>query len=242
MGTGFCLRKNIRDGNHLRYRIKERELLMSNVNKDIALVPNKEFAKLANDEKIKRVTQALEANGIHTLIAENGEEAKRLFFELVPDEAEVFLGASVTLEKLGIKDEIDKSGRFDALRLKMFAMNRETQGREIRKLGGAPDYAAGSVHAVTEDGHVLVASNTGSQLGPYASGAGKVIWVVGAQKIVKDLNEGMRRIHEYVLPLEEEHMQQLYHVGTAVSKVLIVNRELRPNRITMIIVKEELGF
>ena len=209
---------------------------------DTTLVPNKKFAKLATDEQIKRTADALEANGIHTLIAENGAEAKRLFFEMIPDGAEVFLGASVTLEKLGIKDEIDKSGRYDALRPRMFAMNRETQGKEIRKLGGTPDYAAGSVHAVTEDGHVLIASNTGSQLGPYASGAGKIIWVVGAQKIVKDVNEGLRRIYEYCLPLEEEHMQQLYHVSTSVSKVLIVNREFRPNRITMIIVKEELGF
>jgi hypothetical protein len=128
------------------------------------------------------------------------------------------------------------------LRPRMFAMNRETQGREIRKLGGTPDFAAGSVHAVSEDGHVLIASNTGSQLGPYASGAGKVIWVVGAQKLVKDLNEGLNRIYDHILPLEDEHMRQLYKVGTNVSKVLIVNREIRPNRITMIIVKEELGF
>jgi hypothetical protein len=206
------------------------------------LVPNEEFGQLASDEQIQRTAQALEANGIHTLIAENGEQAKRLFFELVPEGAEVFLGASVTLEQLGIKGEIDKSGRFEALRPKMFAMNRETQGREIRKLGGAPDFAAGSVHAVTEDGHILIASNTGSQLGPYASGAGKVIWVVGAQKIVKNLDEGLRRINEYCLPLETEHMRQLYNVGTGVSKVLILNRELRPNRITMIIVKERLGF
>jgi hypothetical protein len=124
----------------------------------------------------------------------------------------------------------------------MFAMNRETQGREIRKLVGAPDYAAGSVHAVTEDGRVLIASNTGSQLGAYATSAGKVIWVVGAQKLVKDMSEGLRRIEEYVLRLEEEHMQQLYHVSTNVSKVLIINREIRPNRIAMIIVKEELGY
>ena len=215
---------------------------MPTVNKDHILTPNLEFAKLANEEQIERVVRALEANGIQTLIAENGAEAKRLFLELLPDEAEVFLGASVTLEKLGIKDEIDKSGRYDPLRPKIFAMNRETQGREIRKLGSAPDYAAGSVHAVTEDGQVLIASNTGSQLGPYASGAGKVIWVVGAQKIVKDLNEGLRRIQEYTYPLEIEHMKELYNAGTAVNKVLIVNREIRPNRITMIIVKEELGF
>lgn len=206
------------------------------------LVPNRDFAELAADGQIQRTARALEANNIHTLIAENSEEAKRLFFELLPEGAEIFLGASVTLETLGIKDEIDKSGRYDALRPKMFAMNRETQGREIRKLGGAPDYAAGSVHAVTEDGQVLIASNTGSQLGPYASGAGKVIWVVGAQKIVRDLNEGLRRIQEYTYPLEEEHMQRLYGVGTHINKVLIVNAELRPNRITMIIVKEEVGF
>src|SRR6185503_7849220 len=134
------------------------------------LVPDKELAHLASDEQIERTAQALEANNIHVLIAENGEEAKRLFFELIPEASEVFLGASVTLETLGIKDEIDQSGKYNALRPKMFAMQRATQGREIRKLGGAPDFAAGSVHAVTEDGHVLIASNTGSQLGPYASG------------------------------------------------------------------------
>ena len=215
---------------------------MVTLNKNITATPIEEFAKQANDAKIERTSKALEANGIKVLIAENGAEAKRMFFELVPEGAEVFLGSSVTLEKLGIQQEIDKSGRFDALRPRMFAMNRETQGREIRKMVGAPDYAAGSVQAVTEDGHVLIASNTGSQLGPYASSAGKVIWIVGAQKLVKDLNEGFQRIEEYVRPLEEEHMQQLYKMSTNVSKVLIVNREIRPNRITMIIVKEEIGF
>lgn len=203
---------------------------------------NTEFARLASNGQIERTAQALEKNHIKTLIAENAEEAKRLFFELVPEGAEVFLGSSVTLETLGIKDEIDKSGKYNALRPKMFAMDRATQGREIRKLGGAPDYAAGSVHAVTEDGSVLIASNTGSQLGPYASGAGKVIWIVGAQKLVKDLNEGMQRIQAYCVPLEDMHMQQLYNMHTNLSKILIVNKEIRPDRITMIIVKEELGF
>ena len=206
------------------------------------LIPNREFAEVASDEQIERTAKALEANGIHTIIVENGEEAKRIFFALVPEGSEVFLGASVTLETLGIKDEIDQLGRYDALRPKMFKMDRATQGREIRKLVGAPDYAAGSAHAVTEAGQVMIASNTGSQLGPYASGAGKIIWIVGAQKIVNDLNEGFRRIFEYDLPLETEHMRQLYNAPTSVNKVLIVNRELRPDRITMIIVKEQIGF
>ncbi len=206
------------------------------------IAPNKTFAELASDEQITRTAEALEAHGIHTLIAENGEEARRLFFELVPDGSEVFLSASVTLEKLGIRDIIDKSGRFDAVRPRMFAMNRETQAREIRKLGAAPDIAAGSVHAVTELGQVMIASNTGSQLGPFASGAGKVIWVVGAQKLVKNLDEGFRRIEEYAVPLEEEHMQQLHKMSTHLNKILVVNGELRPNRTTLIIVKETVGF
>ena len=211
-------------------------------NKDIAFTPIEEYAKQATDEKIERTSKALEANGIQTLIAETGADAKRLFLELIPEGSEVFLSSSVTLEQLGIVADVDQSGKFDAVRPKMYAMNRETQGREIRKLIAAPDFAAGSVHAVTEDGHVLIASATGSQLGPYASGAGRVIWVVGAQKIVKDLNDGFRRIQEHVIPLEEEHMQQLYKVGTAVNEMLIVNRATRPGRITMILVKEELGF
>lgn len=211
-------------------------------NKDIAFTPIEEYAKQATDEKIERTSKALEANGIQTLIAETGAEAKRLFLELIPEGSEVFLSSSVTLEQLGIVADVDQSGKFDAVRPRMYAMNRETQGREIRKLIAAPDFAAGSVHAVTEDGHVLIASATGSQLGPYASGAGRVIWVVGAQKIVKDLNDGFRRIQEHVVPLEEEHMQKLYKVSTAVNEMLIVNRATRPGRITMILVKEELGF
>lgn len=123
----------------------------------------KELTTIATEEQIERTVEALEANGIQALVAENREEARRLFFELIPEGSEVFLGSSVTLETLGIKDEIDSSGKYDALRPKMFAMDRATQGREIRKLGGAPDYAAGSVHAVTEDGQVLIASNSGSQ-------------------------------------------------------------------------------
>lgn len=206
------------------------------------LTLNTPFTTLASNEQLERTAAALTANGIRTLIAENGADAKRLFFELIPDGADVFLGASVTLETLGIKDEVDKSGRYDALRPKMFAMDRATQGNEIRKLGASPTYAAGSAQAVTEDGHILFASNTGSQIGPYASGAGNVIWVVGAQKIVKDLAEGLRRIEEYCVPREDVHMQELYKVHTSLNKILIFNKEIRPGRATMILVKEELGF
>ena len=126
-----------------------------------ATAPAQEFTQIADDKQIEQTARALEANGIRTLIAEDGAEARRMFFELVPEGAEVYLSASETLQDLGITEEIDKSGRYDAIRPKRMAMDRRTQAREIRKLGAAPDYAAGSVHAVTEDGQVLIASNGG---------------------------------------------------------------------------------
>jgi len=206
-----------------------------------ATEPNVAFAKLALDEQIERAAQALEANGIHTLVAANGEAAKKMVFDLLPEGTEVFTATSQTLEKLGILAGIEKLARYDSVRAKLSKMDDKTQHREMVKLGATPEYVLGSVHAVTEDGSVLIASMSGSQLAPYAAAAAKVIWVVGAQKVVKDFDEGMRRIEEYAFPLEDQRVAQ-YGIHSGVNKVLIVNKEISPDRITMIIVKENLGF
>jgi len=139
-------------------------------------------------------------------------------------------------------DEIDKSGRYNAVRPRTLALDRKTQGDQMRELRTRPAYIVGSVHAVTEDGRVLVASNSGSQIAAYAAGAGHVIWIVGAQKIVKDLDEGLRRIDEYSFPLEDVRLRGQYGIPSFVSKVLIINREWPAGRVTMILVNEELGF
>jgi hypothetical protein len=112
----------------------------------------------------------------------------------------------------------------------------------MRVLRARPAYIIGSVHAITQEGQILTASNGGSQLAPYAYGASKVILVVGAQKIVKDLNEGFRRIEEYSFPLEDARLREAFGVPSHIGKILIVNREIIPGRTTIILVKEELGF
>jgi L-lactate utilization protein LutC len=121
-------------------------------------------------------------------------------------------------------------------------MDRATQADQIRRLGAAPEVMLGSVHAVTETGSLITASSSGSQLGPYASGAGKVILVVGTQKIVADLDEGLRRIEEHALPLEDARAKQAYGVNSSINKVLIVNREINPGRVTVVFVDEAIGF
>src|SRR3989454_5112522 len=200
------------------------------------------FGTLGDDARVRRTAAALEANGISVLRAADAAEAKRIVLGLIPGGSQVHHGASQSLEKSGIAEAIDKSGRYEPLRPRIWSMDRKTQADEIRRLTSVPDVMLGSVHAVTESGSLLAASASGSQLGPYVSGAGRLILVVGTQKIVSDLEEGLRRINEYVFPLEDARAQAAYGVHSGVNKVLIINRELVPGRITVVFVDEVLGF
>jgi hypothetical protein len=121
-------------------------------------------------------------------------------------------------------------------------MDREMQGGEMRQLAAAPDWVVGSVHAVTEEGSLLVASASGSQLGPIVSGAGHVVFVIGGQKLVPDLNTGLRRIYEYCFPLEDARARQAYGVPSGVNNLLVINNVVVPGRITAILANEPLGF
>ncbi|MEM4255175.1 MAG: LUD domain-containing protein [Candidatus Norongarragalinales archaeon] len=200
-----------------------------------------EWDELADDFEIEKTVSSLKANGINAFVAGNAEEARKKVLELIPEGAEVMNMTSATLESAGIAKEIIESGKFDSVRKKFAAMDKSRES-EKRKLGAAPDWAVGSVHAVTQDGKVLVASATGSQLPAYAYGAGKVIWVVGTQKIVKNLGEAFKRLEEYVFPLEDARAKKAYGVGSGINKILIVNKEFMPERITLVFVKEKLGF
>ncbi len=202
------------------------------------------WTKIPSKEVIEQTVAALKANNIEAFVVENAEEAKKKVLSIIPEGSEVFPQTSKTLDAIGIPAILNESGKYDSVRTRLNSMDRTTQSREMRKLGAAPDFAIGSVHALTQDGNAMIASNTGSQLPAYVYGAGVVIWVVGAQKIVKNKEEGNKRIYEHVLPLEAERANKAYNIttGSFVSKLLIVNREVNPERIKIIIVKEVLGF
>lgn len=197
---------------------------------------------IASDEQLEKTAKALEENGMTVHIVASGEEAKKKALELIPKGAEVMTATSVTADTIGLTGVINESGDYDSVKQKLAKMDRETQSLDMQKLGAAPDYITGSIHAVTEDGKAIIASNSGSQLPGYAYGASHVVWIVGAQKIVKNFDDAMKRIYEYVLPLESDRAHKAYGVdGSFVSKLLVFNRE-RPERVTIILVKEPLGF
>jgi len=197
----------------------------------------------ANRERIEKTIKRLEENGIKTYFIENREEAKEKVFEIIPKNSEVMTMTSVTLDTLEILNEINESGKYVSVRKKLNSMSRESQVREMQQIGVAPEWAIGSVQAVTEDGKIMIASNTGSQLSAYVYGAEHVIFIVGSQKIVKNIDEGMKRIYEHSLLLESERARKAYGVeGSSVNKILLINKEFKKDRIHLIFVNEVLGY
>ena len=206
-----------------------------------AVVPNRAFSALASDDQVSRTIQALEANHIQTILVATGDEARSRVLSLLPAGALVYQSASRTLELIGLAADIDHSTTFQPVRPLVRKLDRATQQAEIRRLAASPDVLVGSVHAITEQGQVLVASAAGNQLGAAAFGASQVIWVVGTQKLVRTLDDGLRRIREYCHPLEDARTRVAYGQPSAVNKILIVNGEV-PGRITIVLVKQNLGF
>lgn len=200
------------------------------------------WSKPADPVTVEKTIEALQANGINAEVVKDAQEAKKRVFEIIPQGAEVMNMTSRTLDSISISSEITESGKYNSVRNQLNKMDRKTQNLQMQKLSAAPDYAIGSVHAVTEDGQVVIASNSGSQLPAYISGSPHVIWVVGTQKIVKDLDEAMERIDQHSLPLERQRAKKAYGIISEVSKIAIIKKEKTPNRITLIFVPEVLGF
>ncbi len=153
----------------------------------------------------------------------------------------VLEATSETLSEIGLVGPGASPVPYRRLRPELDRLARAGRRDEKRRRGASPEVIVGSVHAVTERGEVLVASGSGSQLGPYGYGAGRVIWVVGAQKVVRDLAEGLRRIQEFAVQREDLRVRRLGGAGSVVNKLLIVFGEHQPQRVTAILARHRLG-
>jgi acyl-CoA hydrolase len=195
----------------------------------------------ADDQRIERVAAVLRSHNLEAIVVDTGADARRTVLDLIPEGAEVHSGKSKTLEDVGLFTELIESGRYDAVRKRTSQMDRKTHGREIRKLIAAPDVMVGSVAAVTDDGSLVAASATGSQLAAYAAGAGRLILVVGSQKIVPDLDAALKRINDVVFPYELAQVRERLGVDTVLEKVLIIYGEWLKGRTTIVLVREPVG-
>ena len=204
-------------------------------------IPAPLFTDPASAQRLEQVAAALLAKNFAVEILDDAATARARVKELIPEGAIVLTGASETLRLSGIEEDINKSGRYDSLKSRP-PMDRATQRNEIWAALSTPDVLVGSVAAVTETGSLVAASASGSQLPGYAGAAARVIWVVGAQKVVPDLTAALRRVEEHCLPLENDRAMQVYGQPSAVNRVLILNAEPEPGRGTVLLLREAIGF
>jgi hypothetical protein len=205
-------------------------------------VPAASFTDPAPAQTLERVAAALRENNFAVEILDDAAAARTRVQDLIPEGASVFTGASETLRLSGIDEDINSSGRYESVKARSVTMDRATQSAEIWRMIACPDVIVGSVAAVTETGSLVAASASGSQLAGYSGAAARVIWVVGAQKVVPDLSTALRRIENHCLPLENERAMKAYGVPSALNRILVLNAEPHPGRGTVLLLREAIGF
>ena len=203
------------------------------------------YNKLATQEQIATTVSALKAKGINTINTKNKVETLETIKQLIPQGVSVMNGASVTLEQIGFVDYL-KSGkhRWNNLHEAIVLEKDQIKQAVLRKQSVLSDYYLGSVHALVQNGDFIIASNTGSQLPHVVFTSANLIFVLSTKKIVPTLDAAMKRLEEYVVPLENEHMMKKYGVPTAVNKIVIFKNEnhMMGRKVTIILIEEDLGF
>jgi acyl-CoA hydrolase len=199
------------------------------------------FTALPDEQTLVSAVTALEEHGFSVEIADNLDAAREAVLARIPRGSSVMTNTSVTLAETGIADAINDGGPYESARNAMFALDLATQAQEMKAIGGQPDYALGSVHAVTRDGTLVIASASGSQLASYAWGAANVIFVVGAQKLVPTLEAAHERIYQHSLVLEDARAVAAYGQHSQVGKILEIHQEL-PGRIHIVLIRQAVGF
>jgi hypothetical protein len=207
----------------------------------VSTTASERFTALPNEQTLARTTTALEEHGFSVEIANDLDSARHAVLARIPEGSSVMTNTSVTLEESGITAAVNGGGPYESVRNKMMALDFETQAQEMKAIAGQPEFALGSVHAVTADGVLVIASASGSQLASYAWGAANVIFVVGAQKLVPTLQAARERIVEHSLKLEDARALAAYGQNSSVGKVLEIHQE-RPGRIHIVLVKQVVGF
>lgn len=206
---------------------------------------NMKYNQLAKKQSVLKTKKSLEGKGYKTQVAKTSSEALKIIKKLIPAEASVINGASVTLDAIGYIDLL-KSGKHKWNNIHKAILDEKNSAKQLklRKESSFADYYLGSVHALTESGDFFIASNSGSQLPSIAFNSPNLIFVVSTKKIVPDFDGAMKRLKEYVIPLENTRALKEYHVETALNKLLIFMGEnpMIGRTVTFILVEKDLGY
>jgi L-lactate utilization protein LutC len=195
-----------------------------------------------NIAAMMRTVAALQARNIHVIVADTRGEANDALIQLLPEGAEICDSTSETLDAIGFTAFVRGNPRYKNLHDVYEAEPDLAKRSDLRRRASIVDYFIGSVQAIAETGEIFVASATGSQLAPYVYAAKRVILVVGIQKIVPTFDAAMQRVRGHTLARHDEWLTEMGRAPTPIGKLGIIEHESQAGRITVILVKERLGW
>lgn len=206
---------------------------------------SRDFNALASEESINKAIESFKENNFIPHQVKSKKDALNKVIELIPEGASVMNGASETLREIGFIDFLKEGQhKWNNLHENILAESDSEKQQQLRRESVISDYYLGSVHAASETGELIIASNSGSQLPHILFTSPNVILVVGAQKVVPTLSEAIVRLNEHVIELEDKRMNEVYGMGTTHTKTAIYHKEnpMSGRKIHIIIVDEKLGF
>ena len=204
-----------------------------------------EYETLATTAQVEKTVASLKANGMEGVVVKNGTEALEKIKEIIPKGVSVMNGASTTLQQIGFIDYLkDGAHGWDNLHADIIAETDAEKQGELRKQAILSDYYLGSVHAISETGELVIASNTGSQLPHLVYTSPNLVLVVSTKKITSTTAEALKRLETHVILQEDARMHKVYGIGTTYAKTVILHKEnpMMGRQIYVIIVNEKLGF
>lgn len=206
-------------------------------------VDARRWSRMPDDATIRKTVAAIEARNMRVILAETAGDALQAVMDLIPEGAEVMNGTSTTLVEIGfdrVLEENPKGWRdYHAI---VTAENDEKKRHALRRKSVAADYFLSGVQAIAESGEVVGCDKTGSRTGAWPHAAAHLILVSGANKVVPTLDDALRRCREYALPLEDQRARRVYGTPSAIGKYVILAEEVIEGRITLVLVREQLGY
>jgi LUD domain len=201
------------------------------------------WTKIPDEKELKETIKAIELRGINVILVDNKIEALERIKKIIPKGSSIANGGSTTLAEIGFVDYLKEGDHgWKNLHNEVLKENDLSKQTDLRRKMDTADYFLGSVNAISKNGELVACDASGSRVSAYPFAAKNLLIVSGYQKITNNLEEAMKRIREYVFSLENERAKKVYGVGSTLGKWVIIEKEMFPNRTTLILVKEKLGF
>ncbi len=201
-----------------------------------------DWAKIPEQAIIDKTMAGLQERNFDPVLVPDGGSALEKLKQMIPAGAEVMTGDSTTLKEIGFTNLlVSNKHPWQNWKDRILPEKDPEKEHDLRQASTTAEYFISSVEAITESGQVLGADASGSRQGGYVYGAKNVIWVVGVNKIVSNLDMAFQRLYEHCLPLEDARMKSMGIPGAFIGKVVVYEREFFPHRISTILVREKLG-